>query len=178
MATDRLLPLLSDHVAGLHRAGTAKGSEAVVVGVVPAGNGRGPRLKLKGEGEREFLRLNSNSYLGLGLHPEVIRAEEEATQAFGVGPGAVRFISGSYRPHLALEAELADFHQREDAVIFSSAYAAVISTITPLTTPDTVLISDALNHNCIINAMKLARPAGKAIYGHNDVDALDRALRA
>ena len=61
-------------------------------------------------------------------------------------------------------------------MVFSSAYATIVSTIVPLVTGDTVLISDELNHNCIINAMRLARPAGKAIYPHNDVGALDAAL--
>jgi glycine C-acetyltransferase len=61
-------------------------------------------------------------------------------------------------------------------MIFSSAYATVVSTITPLVTDETVLISDELNHNCIISAMRLSRPTGKAIYPHNDLDALERAL--
>jgi glycine C-acetyltransferase len=120
--------------------------------------------------------MNSNSYLGMGLRPEVVEAEEVATREFGAGPGAVRFISGTYEPHVTLERELASFHRREAGMIFSSAYAAIVSTITPLVTPETVLVSDELNHNCIINAMRLSRPAGKAIYGHNDVAALERAL--
>lgn len=120
--------------------------------------------------------MNSNSYLGMGLRPEVIEAEERATAEFGAGPGAVRFISGSYQAHLDLERELAAFHGRDAGMIFSSAYAAIVSTLTPLVTPDTVLISDELNHNCIINAMRLARPAGKAIYKHNDMAGLDAAL--
>jgi glycine C-acetyltransferase len=61
-------------------------------------------------------------------------------------------------------------------MIFSSAYATIVSTLVPLVTPDTVLISDELNHNCIINAMKLSRPAGKGIYGHNDLEALAARL--
>jgi glycine C-acetyltransferase len=176
MPTDRIGPLLAEHVRGLEEAGTAKGAEKVVVAVRPAGGGRGPRFLLEGEGDREFVRMNSNSYLGMGLRPEVIAAEEEATRAFGAGPGAVRFISGTYRAHLDLEAELARFHRREAAMVFSSAYGAVISTITPLVTPDTVLVSDELNHNCIINAMRLARPVGKSVYAHNDVSRLDAAL--
>jgi len=176
MAVDRLSEALRAHVEGLEKAGTAKGAETVVVGVKPAAGDRGPRFLLAGEGDREFIRMNSNSYLGLGLHPELIAAEEGATAAFGVGPGAVRFISGTYRAHLDLERKLAAFHGREAAMIFSSAYATVVSTITPLVTEDTVLISDELNHNCIINAMRLARPVGKAVYPHNDVEALDRAL--
>ena len=176
MPVDRLSTLLAEHVAGLEEAGTAKGAESVVVAVKPAEGERGPRFMLEGEGEKEFLRMNSNSYLGLGLHPAVVKAEEEATEAFGAGPGAVRFISGTYAAHLELEGELAAFHGREAGMIFSSAYATIVSTITPLVTSDTVLVSDELNHNCIINAMKLSRPAGKAIYPHNDVAALDAAL--
>jgi glycine C-acetyltransferase len=170
--------VLEAHVKGLEDAGTAKGAEKVVVAVKPAEGDRGPRFLLRGEGDKEFIRLNSNSYMGLGLRPEVIAAEEDATRAFGAGPGAVRFISGSYEAHLALERKLAAFHRREAAVVFSSAYATVVSTVTPLVTPETVLISDELNHNCIINAMRLARPAGKEIYAHLDMEGLDRALDA
>jgi len=149
----------------------------VVVGVLRAEGDRGPRFLLAGEGDKQFMRMNSNSYLGTGLRDEVIEAEEAATREFGAGPGAVRFISGSYEAHLTLERELAAFHGREAGMIFSSAYATVVSTITPLVTPDTVLISDELNHNCIINAMRLSRPAGKAIYAHNDMAQLDAALQ-
>ena len=178
MPVDRLSAALSDHVASLERAGTAKGAEIVVAGVKRPSGDRGPRFLLAGEGDKEFLRMNSNSYLGMGLRDEVIEAEEHATRAFGAGPGAVRFISGSYQPHLDLERELAAFHGREAGMIFSSAYATIVSTITPLVTADTVLISDELNHNCIINAMRLARPAGKEVYAHNDVAGLARALES
>lgn len=176
MPMDRLTAVLDAHVADLESAGTAKGAEAVVTGVVPARNGRGPRFHLQGHGQKEFLRMNSNSYLGLGLHPGVIDAEEAGSRAYGAGPGAVRFISGTYDAHTELEAALAAFHGREAAMAFSSAYATVVSTIVPLVTDETVLISDELNHNCIINAMRLARPKAKAIYAHNDVEQLAEAL--
>ncbi|MEX2467400.1 MAG: aminotransferase class I/II-fold pyridoxal phosphate-dependent enzyme, partial [Gemmatimonadota bacterium] len=176
MGVERLSETLRAHVEGLEEAGTAKGAETVVVGVQPASGERGPRFLLEGEGDRGFIRMNSNSYLGLGLHPEIVKAEEAATAAFGAGPGAVRFISGTYKAHVDLEKKLAAFHGRDDAMIFSSAYATVVSTLTPLVNDETVLISDELNHNCIINAMRLSRPVGKAIYPHNDLDALDRAL--
>ncbi len=176
MPIDRLSRVLDQNVAALETAGTAKGAEAVVTEVVPASGDAGPRFRLEGEGDRLFIRMNSNSYLGLGLHPDVIAAEEEGSRAFGAGPGAVRFISGSYAPHLALEGRLAEFHGREAAQIFSSAYAAILSTITPLVTADTLLVSDELNHNCIINAMRLSRPAGKSVYPHLDLDALSRIL--
>jgi len=176
MPVDRLTTLLRDHVTGLKDAGTAKGAETVVTGVKRAEGDRGPRFLLADEGAKEFMRMNSNSYLGLGLNPEVVEAEDAATAEFGAGPGAVRFISGSYQAHLDLERELAAFHGREAGMIFSSAYATIVSTISSLVTPDTVLISDELNHNCIINAMRLSRPMGKAIYAHNDMAQLDAAL--
>ena len=176
MPIDRLTQVLEEHVSELEEAGTAKGAESVVIGVKRAEGDRGPRFLLEGEGDKEFLRMNSNSYLGMGLRPEVIAAEEEATNAFGAGPGAVRFISGTYQAHTTLEEELADFHGREAGMIFSSAYATIVSTITPLVSSETVLVSDELNHNCIINAMRLARPAGKSIYPHNDMEGLKRAL--
>ena len=177
MPLDRLAAVLASHVESLGEAGTAKGEESIVVSTKPAEDGRGTRFLLKGEGEQEFIRMNSNSYLGMGMRAEVIAAEENATRMFGVGPGAVRFISGSYEAHVNLEEKLAEFHKREAAMIFSSAYAAVVSTITPLTTPDTVLVSDELNHNCIINAMRMSRPAGKAVYSHNDMAELNNVLK-
>src|SRR5690625_1194187 len=176
MPLDRLTGQLEAGIEELEREGTAKGAEEVVRAVVPASGDRGPRFLLEGEGDREFIRMNSNAYLGLGLREELVEAEERAVREYGVGPGAVRFISGTYEPHVALERRLADFHGREAAMIFSSAYAAVVSVIVPLITRETYVISDELNHNSIINAIRLSRPLDKAIYPHNDVAALDREL--
>lgn len=176
MPVDRLSAALAAHVDELEERGTAKGAETVVRGVVPAEGARGPRFLLDGEGDRPFLRMNSNSYLGMSLEADVIAAEEEATRRFGAGPGAVRFISGTYTPHVALERELAAFHDREAAMIFSSAYATIVSVLVPLVTPKTVVISDELNHNCIINGIKMARPLAKTIYPHNDMAGLEARL--
>ena len=176
MPLDRITSVLDAHVADLEDRGTAKGAESIVVGVKAPSGRKGPRVLLEGEGEREFIRMNSNSYLGMGLRPEVMEAEELGTGRWGVGPGAVRFISGTYGPHAELERRLAAFHRRESAMIFSSAYAAVVSTLVPLTTEQTVLISDELNHNCIIQAMRMARPAAKRIFPHLDMAVLEGAL--
>jgi glycine C-acetyltransferase len=178
MPLDRLHQILSAEVADLRTKGVAKGDEAVVVGVVPAQGVHGPRYLLAGEGDRPFLRMNSNSYLGLSSLPELIAAEEHAARQFGTGPGAVRFISGTYQLHVDLERRLAAFHGREAGMAFSSAYATLLSVIVPLVTTETVLISDELNHNCIINAMRLARPARKEVYRHNDLAQLEAQLAA
>ena len=96
----------------------------------------------------------------------------------GAGPGAVRFIAGTHSQHVALERALAAFHGREEGMIFSSAYAAVVSALVSLTDRTTFVLSDELNHNCIIMAIRMSRPAGKAIYPHLDMGALDRQLEA
>jgi len=176
MPLDRLTGQLEAGIEELEREGTAKGAEEVVRAVVPASGDRGPRFLLEGEGDREFIRMNSNSYLGLSLRPELIEAEEAAVEAYGTGPGAVRFISGTYLPHIQLEERLAAFHGREAGMIFSSAYATVMGTLTPLITRETMVISDELNHNSIINAIRLSRPLDKAIYPHNDIEALEEVI--
>ncbi len=176
MPTSRLTPLLGTKLDALGQSGRRKGTETVVRGVLPPRDGKGPRYLLEGYGDRPFLRMNSNSDLGLSLDRAVIAAEEEAVRLYGAGPGAVRFISGTWAPHVALEARLAGFHGREAGMLFSSAYATIMGVLPPLITDKTAVISDALNHNCIINAISLARPAEKRIYQHLDLDELERHL--
>ncbi|HKL37489.1 MAG TPA: aminotransferase class I/II-fold pyridoxal phosphate-dependent enzyme, partial [Bacteroidales bacterium] len=177
MALDKLNEALSDHVRQLEESGRAKGKEKVVRKILGPKDGRGPRYLLEGYGEKEFIRMNANSYLGLSLRQDMIDAEEKGAKEFGVGPGAVRFIVGTYTPHINLEKRLAQFHGREEGMIFSSAYATSLGVIYPLTTKETILISDELNHNCIINAMRLGKPIAKEIYSHNNMEELEAALQ-
>lgn len=178
MPQDRFLQALSADIAALREKGTLKGDESVIVKVLPAEGERGPRYLLDGQGDKPFLKMNSNNYLGMSLRREVIEAEEATTAEYGAGPGAVRFISGTYRQHIELERQLAAFHGREASMIFSSAYATTLGVLVPLITAETVIISDELNHNCIINAMRLARPKDKQIYRHVDMAELDAKLSA
>jgi len=177
MSVEALEGVLNERIDELKVKGTLKGKEMVITGVKPAEPGKGPRYYIEGQGDKEFLKMNANSYLGLSLNQEVIEAEEETTRKFGAGPGAVRFISGTYQPHVELEKRLAKFHGREAGMIFSSAYSAIMGILTPLISGDTMIISDELNHNCIINAIRLSRPAGKAIYKHLDMADLDAKLK-
>jgi len=176
MPLDRIERTLSDELAKLEAEGRRKGRETVIAGVLPSRGGRGPRYLVEGEGEKAFLRMNANNYLGLALNAAVVAAEEAAARRFGAGPGAVRFISGTWAPHVTLERQLATFHGRAAAMIFSSAYATVMGTLPPLATPDTAVISDALNHNCIINAARLARPKERHVYRHLDLGELEARL--
>ena len=118
----------------------------------------------------------------------LFRSEEEACRRFGAGPGAVRFISGTYESHLELEKKLAHFHGREAAMVFSSAYSTVMGVLPQFITEETLVVSDELNHNCIINAIRLSKPAldrrsscqgpaNKAIYRHLDMKELERILK-
>jgi len=168
--------MLKQKLTELDGKGLLKGKEMVIVGVQPEEDGKGPRYFLSGFPGKAFLRMNSNSYLGLSLNADVKNAEETVTENFGVGPGAVRFISGTYAHRIELEAKLAEFHKREAAMIFSSAYAAIMGVITPLIDSNTIVISDALNHNSIINAIKLSRPKTKEIYRHLDIDHLEEHI--
>ncbi|MDX1485675.1 MAG: aminotransferase class I/II-fold pyridoxal phosphate-dependent enzyme [Alphaproteobacteria bacterium] len=176
MPVDRLGGVLAANLAEMEETGRRKGAETVFAGILPPKGGRGPRYLIAGEGERPFLRMNSNGYLGLAMHNAVRKAEEDAVRSFGAGPGAVRFISGTWAPHVELERTLAAFHGREAAMAFSSAYATVMGVLPPLITPETAVISDELNHNCIINAIRLAQPKEKHIYPHLDLDALAARL--
>ena len=178
MPQDRLQLTLRETLRNMGNAATLKGAEAVITGVQSAGRGRGPRFMLEGEGDKSFIRMNSNSYLGLSFQRGVLQAEEQAAEAYGTGPGAVRFISGTWSPHVELEQRLADFHGREAAMIFSSAYATVMGTLPQLIAGETCVISDELNHNCIINAIRLGAPAIKKIYRHLDMAELKDCLEA
>lgn len=178
MPHDRLAKRLMSHVHGIETAGMRKGDERVIRAVLPPMNGKGPRFLLDGQGEKPFLRMNANSYLGLSLIAETIDAEEEAVRDFGTGPGAVRFISGTWATHTALESRLAAFHGREAGMLFSSAYAAVMGLLPPLITSETVVLSDELNHNCIINAIRLATPKQKLVYRHLALQELEDHLKS
>ncbi len=175
MPHDRLDETLARELTDLRQAGTEKGAESVVTEVLPARGGLGRRYRLAGS-PGDFIRMNSNSYLGLSHHPAVTGAEESGTRRFGAGPGAVRFISGTYQTHVDLERRLGSFHSRQGSIIYSSAYAAVVSTLISIVSPDTLILSDELNHNCIINGVRMTQPASRIVYPHLDMNSLDRSL--
>jgi len=177
MSLKQIENILSEKLNDLKVKGTLKGEEKVIAGIKEAKDGFGPRYLLVGQGEKEFLRMNANSYLGLSLNKDVIQAEEETCRRFGAGPGAVRFVSGTFEPHVELEKRLARFHNRESAMVFSSAYSTVMGVLPQFITEETLVVSDELNHNCIINAIRLSKPANKAIYRHLDMRELERILK-
>lgn len=117
----------------------------------------------------------SNDYLGLAQHPALIEAAREAAQALGVGATASPLICGHSPSHDALEEELARFVGMPGALYFYAGYAANVGTIPALVERGDALISDALNHACLIDGARLSRAELK-VYAHNDLAALERAL--
>lgn len=177
MSLHKLTPLLTTTLETMQREGRRKGPEHIITGMQPPHDGFGPRYLLQGYPERAFLRMNANAYLGLHADPRLMAAEEDALRRFGTGPGAVRFISGTFQPHIALEQHLAAFHEREACMVFSAAYATVMGVLPLLLTEHTLVVSDALNHNCIINALRLARPGAREVYKHLDTTRIEHVLR-
>ncbi|UFN50899.1 5-aminolevulinate synthase [Roseomonas sp. OT10] len=128
---------------------------------------------------REVLVWSSNDYLGLGGSDILARAAAEAIEAHGVGSGGTRNISGNTPYHVALERELAGWHGKEAALVFTSGYVAnqaALGTILASLDGNWQVFSDEKNHNSMIAGMRNAR--AKAIWRHNDVAHLDALLAA
>ena len=135
---------------------------------------QGPEVRLKGLGE--VIVLSSNDYLGMADNPAVIEAGVEALKKYGAGTASVRFICGLFEPHIELERELADFLGTGSSLSYVSCWTANHAILDALSDKETHIFSDELNHASIIDAMKLARPGGKSIYPHSDMEALEAAL--
>ena len=177
MALQNLDKKLNRELNALKNEGRSKDAERIIVDVIAPREGKGPRYKLEGF-DREFIRMNSNSYLSLSLHPLLIEAADEASRKFGVGPGAVRFIDGTFQPHAALEARIARFLNVPAAKIFNSAYTANCGLALAISNKQTHWVGDRLNHNSIIRAMRIANvpSANKKIYDHNDMGSLEKCM--
>lgn len=170
---------LSKEIADLTESGRAKAPERVITDHIPPRGERGPRWRLAGS-ELEFIRMNSNSYLSLSHHPEVLAAADAASHRYGAGPGAVRFIDGTFQPHVDLEARIAAFTGRPAAKIFNSAYTTNLGLALAIQNRKTFWIGDQLNHNCIIRAMRIANVPreNKAIFKHNDMASLRQCIES
>ncbi|SFQ27352.1 5-aminolevulinate synthase [Roseivivax halotolerans] len=120
-----------------------------------------------------------NDYLGMGQHPVVLEAMHEAIDATGAGSGGTRNISGTTVYHKRLEAELADLHGKEAALLFTSAYIANDATLStlPKLFPGLIIYSDALNHASMIEGVR-RNGGAKRIFRHNDVDHLRELMEA
>ena len=132
-----------------------------------------PRTIIDG---RKILNFNSNNFLDFANDPKVKAAAKKAIDDFGVGPGAVRSISGSNSLHQELEARIAKFKGSEDALVVQSGFIANTAFFPTMFGPNDCIISDALNHASIIDAIRLGK-ANKKIYKHSDMEDLEIKLK-
>jgi glycine C-acetyltransferase len=163
VAESTLKEQLRAELDGLRAAGTLKRFNTLC-------SPQGPVVEMAGRGD--VLVLSSNNYLGLAARPEVVEAGIEGLRRYGAGTASVRFICGTFEPHLRLERELAGLVGTEAALTYVSCWNANEAVIPSLTDAETVILSDELNHASIVDAVRLARPARKVIYAHSSMDEL------
>jgi len=140
--------------------------------------GRFPKATARFEdGEREVTIWCSNDYLGMGQDDDVITSMHEAIDSFGAGSGGTRNISGTTRYHVELERELADLHEKEAALLFTSGYVSNDATLSTLgkIMKDLIIYSDQLNHASMIEGIRRSG-ADYRVFRHNDVDHLRSLL--
>jgi glycine C-acetyltransferase len=128
----------------------------------------------------ERICMCSNNYLGLANHPDVVDAGIEALKKYGAGTASVRFICGTFAPHLTLEKTIATYMGTEAAYTFVSCWNATEALFPTVCEPGDIIISDELNHACIIDAMRLTpvikKGVKKGVYKHSDMDSCREAL--
>jgi glycine C-acetyltransferase len=127
-------------------------------------------------GRRPMLNLCANNYLGLADHPAVIAAAREALGTFGFGMASVRFICGTQTLHRRLERAIADFLDRDDAILFAACFDANGGVFEPLLGAEDAILSDALNHASIIDGIRLCR-ARRYRFANGDLGELEERLR-
>jgi len=181
MSRNNFFSVLKQEVDRIDQAKTSKRFEKIITGFTKE---KSPKAII---GKEKYQVFNSNDYLGLRHNPLLKKAERQVSEIFGTGPGAVRFISGSLKIHRDLEKALAKFHKRDDAMVFSSSFAANLAVLycliagqnkDSLVDNNVIVISDALNHRSIIDGIRVANlpKEQRTIFRHMDPAHLEEVL--
>ena len=126
-----------------------------------------PRMTFRG---KTVLNWSLNNYLGLGNHPEVRKADADAAAEWGCAyPMGARMMSGNTDYHEELERQLAEFEQKEDAILLNFGYQGILSAIDALVDRRDVIVYDAESHACIIDGVRLHH-GKRFVFGHNDIE--------
>lgn len=134
----------------------------------------GPHMIFRG---KPVLNWSLNNYIGLANHPEVRKADAEASAAYGLAyPMGARMMSGQTTKHEELEQRLAQFEKKEDAYLLNFGYQGMVSIIDCLAGRNDVVVYDSESHACIIDGLRLS-PAKRFVYAHNDMDSLEKQLQ-
>jgi glycine C-acetyltransferase len=132
------------------------------------------RMKFRG---KEVIVWSLNNYLGLANHPEVRKADTDATEKFGLAyPMGARMMSGNSIYHEQLEKELAEFEHKEDAILLNYGYQGIMSANDALCGRHDVIVYDAESHACIIDGLRL-HPGHRYVFRHNDVEDCEKQLQ-
>lgn len=133
-----------------------------------------PRMMFRGS---EKLTWSLNNYLGLANHPEVLKADAEAAQNFGMAyPMGARMMSGNSNYHEQLENDLADFIGKPEVMLLNYGYQGVLSAIDALVDRHDIIVYDAESHACIIDGVRL-HMGKRFVYNHNDIESLEKQLQ-
>lgn len=132
------------------------------------------RMKFRG---KDMIVWSLNNYLGLANHPEVRKADADAAAQYGLAyPMGARMMSGNSNHHEQLEAELAAFEMKEDAILLNFGYQGMVSVIDVLCGRHDVIVYDAESHACIIDGLRL-HPGHRYVFKHNDVEDCEKQLQ-
>jgi glycine C-acetyltransferase len=133
----------------------------------------GSHMKFRG---KDVVVWSLNNYLGLANHPEIRKVDAEASKKFGLAlPMGARMMSGNSNYHEQLEKELAEFEQKEDAILLNYGYQGIMSAIDALCSRHDVVVYDAESHACIIDGLRL-HSGHRYVYKHNDIDDCEKQL--
>lgn len=126
---------------------------------------------------KEVLQWSLNNYLGLGNHPKVRKIDKQASKDWGLAyPMGARMMSGNTNMHEKLEAQLADFEKKQDAILLNYGYQGMVSAIDALVDRNDVIVYDAESHACILDGVRLHQ-GKRFVYQHNDIDSLKNMLQ-